>query len=106
MLSFASAVKELLEAHVPILVYHGANDFIVNWLGGQSWTNALKWSGSTAFRRAPNETYMLSGTVVGSYKTASGLTFMKIDNAGHLVPMDQPAAALDMLNKFTAGKPW
>lgn len=29
---------------------------------------------------------------------------MQVHNAGHMVPMDQPKASLEMLRKFTQGK--
>jgi vitellogenic carboxypeptidase-like protein/serine carboxypeptidase-like clade 4 len=29
---------------------------------------------------------------------------MQVHNAGHMVPMDQPKAALEMLRRFTQGK--
>lgn len=106
MLTFADAVQGLLEADVPVLIYHGDLDYIVNWIGGQDWTNVLQWSGHDGFNAASNTTYILDGETVGNYKSYKGLTFMKITNAGHLVPMDKPKAALDMVNKFMAGKPW
>jgi carboxypeptidase C (cathepsin A) len=106
MLSFAGATKSILEAGVPMLIYHGENDFIVNWIGGQDWTNALQWRGAAGFAAAANTTYTVDGEAVGSYKSYGGLTFMKLENAGHLVPMDAPKAALDMVNKFMHGQPW
>jgi len=106
MLSFAGATRSILEAGVPMLIYHGANDFIVNWIGGQDWTNALVWSGTAGFARSANTTYTVDGEAVGSYKSYGGLTFMKLENAGHLVPMDVPKTALDMVNKFMHGQPW
>ena len=29
---------------------------------------------------------------------------MQVHNAGHMVPMDQPKASLEMLRRFTQGK--
>ena len=43
----------------------GANDFIVNWIGGQDWTNALVWSGTAGFARSANTTYTVDGEVRG-----------------------------------------
>lgn len=38
-------------------------------------------------------------------RTGGGsLTFLQVFEAGHMVPMDQPAAALEMLKAFTANK--
>jgi len=37
-------------------------------------------------------------------RTSNGFSFLQVFQAGHMVPMDQPAAALQMLNEFTASK--
>merc|ERR1711907_166933 len=103
MLTFKDAVRSLLEDNIPVLIYHGENDIIVNWMGGQEWTNKLQWSGSAGFALAKNTTYMVDGEDKGSFKTYKGFTFMKLKDAGHLVPMDQPKAALKMVNDFISG---
>jgi hypothetical protein len=40
----------------------------------------------------------------GSVREAGGLTFVKVYKAGHMVPMDQPKHALDMITRFTRGQ--
>ncbi|KAE9600584.1 putative carboxypeptidase C [Lupinus albus] len=37
-------------------------------------------------------------------KSHGPLTFLKVNEAGHMVPMDQPKAALQMLRSWTQGK--
>jgi len=106
MRSYKEAVRSLLEAGVPVLVYHGENDAIVNWMGGRAWTHALPWSGQLGFLLASNKTFVVDGAVAGSFKSHKGLTFMKLLGAGHLVPMDVPAAALKMLQTFMLGAPF
>eukprot|EP01065_Artemidia_motanka_P004171 TRINITY_DN11_c0_g1_i2.p1 TRINITY_DN11_c0_g1~~TRINITY_DN11_c0_g1_i2.p1 ORF type:complete len:489 (+),score=171.96 TRINITY_DN11_c0_g1_i2:73-1539(+) len=106
MLGFQQYLPPLLAAKIPVLIYHGDQDFIVNWLGGQAWTHAMKWSGREGFLAAPNTTYTVGGEDAGSYKSFGGFTFMKISGAGHMVPHDKPAVALDMLDKFMGGQPW
>ncbi len=41
------------------------------------------------------------GSVVGTVKSAGPLSFLKVFQAGHMVPMDKPAEALDMITSFT-----
>lgn len=106
MLGFQQYIPALLAADIPVLIYHGDQDYIVNWLGGQRWTQALKWPGQAGFQSAKNTTFTVSGKDVGSYVSYQGFTFMKVVQAGHLVPMDQPEAALTMVNNFMAGQPW
>ncbi|CAN0104491.1 unnamed protein product, partial [Ectocarpus fasciculatus] len=36
-------------------------------------------------------------------KPGNPLTFLVVLNSGHMVPLDQPRAALDMLKRFLSG---
>ncbi|CAN0583295.1 unnamed protein product, partial [Ectocarpus sp. 12 AP-2014] len=36
-------------------------------------------------------------------KRGNPLTFLLVLNSGHMVPLDQPRAALDMLKRFLSG---
>ena len=44
--------------------------------------------------------------IVGYSQSYGGLTFLKVKNAGHMVPMDQPLNALAMIEQFTVGDGW
>lgn len=44
------------------------------------------------------------GTLGGAAKSFENFTFLKIFDAGHMVPMDQPKAALSMIEDFIANK--
>lgn len=46
----------------------------------------------------------VDGTNIGSVKSAGNFTFMRIHAAGHMVPYDQPAAGLEMLNRWIWGE--
>lgn len=104
MLGFQQDLPPVLADGLPVLIYFGDQDFIVNWIGGQKWTEAFQWPGKAGFNAAANTTYTVDGEEVGSYKTYKGFTFMKILGAGHLVPMDKPKVALDFLTKLLDGK--
>jgi len=103
MLSFDKQIKDLLAAKKEVLIYVGEFDFICNWLGNENWVLNLDWPGKSDFRKSTNTTWNVDGKYAGSYKTYGGLTLMKVANAGHLVPHDQPENALDMVNKLTGG---
>jgi len=92
----SSNVAFLLSKNIPVLVYSGDLDFICNWRGGEMWTNQMVWPGQNNFNKL---NYTKLGTY-GEYKSYNGFTFYRIFKAGHMVPMDQPAAALDMLARF------
>lgn len=46
----------------------------------------------------------VDGTKLGSVKSAGNFTFMRIHGGGHMVPYDQPAAGLEMLNRWIWGE--
>jgi len=100
MLNYANDLPLLLEAGHRILVYEGEFDFMCNWLGAYAWVEELNWFGSVDFQNAVNTTWTVNEEDAGSFKTADGLTFLKVKNAGHMVPMNQPANALAMITSF------
>lgn len=91
----APYVSKLLNADVDVLVYSGDKDFAFNWRGAESWTNALEWKDAKYFRGAP---FRDIGT--GTLKAYQNLAFYRVFDAGNLVSVDQPEAALDMINRF------
>lgn len=102
MQPFHRLVPGILE-QIPVLIYAGDADFICNWLGNQAWTEALQWPGQKAFNRAEVSSLMLDEEY-GKVKSSGNFTFMRIYGAGHMVPMDQPEASLDFLNRWLGGE--
>lgn len=91
---------------IPVLIYAGDADFICNWLGNLAWMKELEWPGQKSFVKAPMEDLKLQsdGDKIGAVKSASNFTFVRIHAGGHMVPYDQPAASLDMLNRWLGGE--
>lgn len=100
MVNYDQLLPELLEDGVRVLVYAGEDDFICNWLGNRRWVEALQWAGAAQWRAAPDDEWEVAGKKAGQVHEWGPLTFLKVYDAGHMVPMDQPAAALDMINRF------
>jgi carboxypeptidase C (cathepsin A) len=50
-------------------------------------------TGKSAFNSAALTALEISGVEAGQVKSSGGLTFLQIDGAGHMVPMDQPAGS-------------
>jgi len=101
---YVSLVVDLLEDGVPVMIYAGEKDLICNWLGNQWWLNAMAWSGQADFGAAKEFTWAVGGERAGTVRSAGPLSFVKVADAGHMVPMDQPANALAMITAFTRGK--
>jgi len=95
-------IPPMLNAGIRGLVYSGKEDFICNWYGGRHWVRAMPWDGQTSMDTKIDTltNWMVDGQVAGQYATEGVLTFLAVDNAGHMVPMDQPANALQMISTF------
>jgi cathepsin A (carboxypeptidase C) len=99
MTDLTADVGFLITSGLEVVLYHGDKDFICNWRGGEAVANNVQWSGQGQFVGLPYtkwENY-------GEFKHLDNFTFYRIYNAGHLVPMDQPAAALAMLARVIKG---
>ncbi|CAK0811744.1 unnamed protein product [Prorocentrum cordatum] len=103
MVNYQGLIPDLLADGIKVLIYAGDQDFICNWLGNMKWTQKLDWPHRADFNVAPNRDYELNGETVAKLRTSNGFSFMQVFNAGHMVPMDQPAVALQMFTDFTTG---
>ncbi|KAK9175745.1 hypothetical protein WN944_027752 [Citrus x changshan-huyou] len=97
-------IPALLEDGIRVLVYAGEYDLICNWLGNSMWVHAMEWSGRKDFAAAPTILFKVDGAEAGQMKNHGPLTFLKVHDAGHMVPMDQPKASLQMLQSWMQGK--
>ncbi|XP_055833783.1 serine carboxypeptidase-like [Solanum dulcamara] len=97
-------IPQLLEDGINLLIYAGEYDLICNWLGNSNWVHAVEWSGQKGFETAPSVSFTVDGEEKGVQKKYGPLTFLKVHDAGHMVPMDQPKAALEMLQRWIEGK--
>jgi cathepsin A (carboxypeptidase C) len=95
-----SATVNLLENKIKVLVYSGDKDFICNWRGGEAWTHNLEWEGAEEFKSIEYNKWNVNDNASGEFKNVGNLTFLRVYEAGHMVPMDQPEIALEMLNQF------
>ncbi|XVE68795.1 hypothetical protein DITRI_Ditri09bG0099000 [Diplodiscus trichospermus] len=96
-------IPTFLEDGIKLLVYAGEYDLICNWLGNSRWVHAMEWSGQKEFVASPEVPFIVDGSEAGVLKTHGPLAFLKVHDAGHMVPMDQPKAALEMLKRWTKG---
>ncbi|KAL9663140.1 hypothetical protein QQ045_027979 [Rhodiola kirilowii] len=112
MKDYEKVIPPLLEEGIKVLIYAGEYDLICNWMGNSKWVNAMPWSGQKGFVAANTISYVVDGKEAGLVKSFGPLTFLKVHNAGHMVPMDQPEISLQMIKgwmnaskgKIPAGK--
>jgi len=104
MLDLSPKVTDLLGAGIDTLVYSGDKDFICNWRGGEKWTHDVPWASQKDFAAAEYNDWTVGGKAAGALKEFDNLKFLRVFDAGHMVPMNQPAAALEMLDQLITGK--
>lgn len=107
-------VAELLERGVKVLIYAGTHDFQwyvarfyyyslsqekvqkymtrfaidSNYLGNYRWTAAMEWTGHDAFHAEKLREWMVNEKVAGMTRSAKGLTFATVYEAGHMVTIN------------------
>eukprot|EP01118_Nematostelium_gracile_P004704 TRINITY_DN15631_c0_g1_i1.p1 TRINITY_DN15631_c0_g1~~TRINITY_DN15631_c0_g1_i1.p1 ORF type:complete len:443 (+),score=123.28 TRINITY_DN15631_c0_g1_i1:46-1329(+) len=104
--SYRYEVPNILAAGIPVVIYNGDLDLICNWVGGSMWTNSMSWPGQSAFQAAQMKPWLVNGVAAGQAKSAQGLTFVRVYQAGHMVPHDQPKNALDLLRRVVKNVPF
>eukprot|EP00899_Mesostigma_viride_P013761 jgi/Mesvir1/22386/Mv17877-RA.2 len=108
MSDWEPVIPPMLEAGLRVMIYAGEADFICNWLGNHRWVEAMPWSGQKGFNDAPMVPWNggdAGKAEGGYYKAFENLSFVKVAQAGHMVPYNQPKHSLVMLKAFLAGKP-
>ncbi|KAF8833259.1 peptidase S10, serine carboxypeptidase [Paxillus ammoniavirescens] len=102
-------LPEMINDGVRLLVYAGNADMMCNYIGNERWLEVLDTKFLDEFASAPTEQWitMHSGKFAGTVRSAGGggsgagnVTFVAVHEAGHMVPFDQPEAALDMITRW------
>jgi len=104
LIGYHTLLPDLLHDGIQVLIYAGDVDYICNWLGNKAWTQKLQWDHAADFNQAEDKEWKLQGKTVAKLRSAHGLSFMQVYEAGHMVPMDQPEVALQMVSDFLSGK--
>jgi len=112
-------VRYLLANQVDVLIYQGNLDLVCNTAGAKRWAANFQWQGQAEFTATEMKpwTSVVDGqerkagmfkevniNMVAGDEKATRFALVTIDRAGHMVPLDQPEVALDMLTRWLAGK--
>jgi carboxypeptidase C (cathepsin A) len=90
---YSGAIGYALRKGIRVTFYYGMQDTACNYVGGYDMAAALPWPGASDFANAPFEDLLIGGAPSGKIKSAGGLTWMQVEGAGHMVPINNPAAA-------------
>ncbi|KAI0066410.1 serine carboxypeptidase [Artomyces pyxidatus] len=105
----AALLPELINDGIRLLVYAGNADLMCNYVGNERWVEQLEHKFHEEFAASVSEFWVTaeSGRVAGEVRSAGGggfgagnVTFVQVYEAGHMVPFDQPEAALDMFTRW------
>ncbi|EER08322.1 conserved hypothetical protein, partial [Perkinsus marinus ATCC 50983] len=91
-------IKSILSAGLPTMIYTGVFDG--SSCGHLSVMDALHMVAYEPLEEAPRKLWMGSEHPFGFVQSGGALTFVWVSNSGHMVPTDQPEAALDMMDRF------
>lgn len=107
MKDVVSKVDELLLSGVNVTIYSGQLDLICANQGTEAWVKKLTWPGMSSFLGATRmPLYCNNGAGLGGtdafVRTYKNLVFYWILRSGHMVPIDNPCFALDMVGLITS----
>ena len=90
------------------------NDLICNHVGNEELLDALPWSKTSQYVQQPRHAWesgvdvsfkvnYTPGRPDGYIKQFENLSYLKVVESGHMVPMDQPAVSLAMMQTLVYG---
>lgn len=100
--STLNTISSLLQKGLRVLFYNGQWDMMCNHYGTEKLLFNLEWNGSDAYQEAHKYTWRVQGRQepAGFAQQGGNLTFLVVAGAGHVVPLDVPDVAADMLYRF------
>lgn len=90
---YSGALGRTLNAGIPVVLYYGKTDTACNYVGGLTLANTISWNSQAEFAAAPLGPMEIAGIEAGQAKSVNGLTYIQVESAGHMVPLDQPASS-------------
>ena len=82
-------VEKLLGYGVRVALVYGDADYACNWHGGEALSLAIKHENAEGFAAAGYQPLEYAGEVYGDVKEHGNLSFVRVFDAGHLVPYYQ-----------------
>ncbi|KAI9485198.1 MAG: Alpha/Beta hydrolase protein [Benjaminiella poitrasii] len=101
MRPYVQQLTALLNQHIRILAYAGDADFLCNWMGIRAWTLQLLWYGQREYQNQQDNPWHSKRTPsAGLLRKHNELAFLRIFDAGHMAPYDQPEIGLEMFTRW------
>ena len=93
-------VAALLDAGYKVLTFNGQLDICVTYPLADRWLTSMEWHGAEQFRGAERIIWREQGEIAGYVRQVDNLQQVMVRNAGHDVPIDQPAWVYALITKF------
>lgn len=71
---------------------------------GRRWVANLTWDGRPEHKPHP-QPWLVDGEEAGTVTDYGAMQFLRIYDAGHMVPLDQPKNSLASIEAFVNGRP-
>lgn len=79
---------------IPLMIIAGTNDYICNYLGLESFIYSLEWNDIQGFQGLSTD------TDYGSYQSERNLTFVKVENGTHMLPVEHLQLSGELARQF------
>jgi len=101
---YIGALGRALGKGILVTMFYGMQDTACDYVGGHAAALRIQWSGAERFRSMPLADLVISNVSTGKYKSFGGLSWIQVQGAGHMVPIDNPAAATFSINTLIFGR--
>ncbi|CAB9528530.1 Pheromone-processing carboxypeptidase KEX1 [Seminavis robusta] len=95
------------ESDIRLLFFNGVTDLICNHVGNEIALERLNWKHQSDWTKATRTAWksksQAGDKISGYIKEFNNLLYLKVMDSGHMVPMDVPEVALDMMRLFLYG---
>jgi hypothetical protein len=100
--STLNKIESILSKDVQVLFYNGQWDMMCNHFTTEKILLHLDWKGANEYQAAKKYTWNTKGKEEpsGFVQEGGNLTYLVVTNAGHMVPLDVPEVAFDMITRF------
>ena len=109
MTSVSPLLTPLMDRY-KVLIYTGQLDIILGTAANEEFVNKLSWTGEHVYRKTKpviwHPPHNPKAAPFGYATSVHNFRHVTVRNAGHLLPLDQPAAALDMITRFVLDEPF
>eukprot|EP01129_Flabellula_baltica_P003071 TRINITY_DN12919_c0_g1_i1.p1 TRINITY_DN12919_c0_g1~~TRINITY_DN12919_c0_g1_i1.p1 ORF type:complete len:469 (-),score=88.71 TRINITY_DN12919_c0_g1_i1:27-1391(-) len=98
---------EVLINNYKVLIYNGQNDLILGPPLCENFLRTLNWDHQSEYLNAKKIIWKIKETdryVAGFAREVGNFRQVIVRDAGHMVPLDQPERALDMIERFVDGR--